>query len=386
MMQPNMAQLQMLRFACDIGKFNPETQPNDHDTWSDMLRQYFSPTCIVRQTFISKKNSGDVRTVEIAREHLARYFKKWFDCRVVRMHPVLGSVREEPINQIISLLQDSRSSWHYYYQTGEQVVWHGELRAHFNNSTMLFEHVEWKCTQHITEYLPREKFISSLNVNVTFDSQALSGMNPTPEWLQPGGTAQLLTPESKSILTSKVAVYGFPAEIEQTVDLADTISLMKDLVTFHKLNPSLNPRAALEAYVQRSTNPQPNIAHGLPPGAPGNPNHQPFAPHNLPPNMPQMPLSAPPAPMTPHMVIQGPGGASPAPTAMGTPQPPQAPGLARQLSQQAMGMAGGMPGSASTSPSGGKRRRGSVAEEKKDGGMGGKESPRVAGKKARTGP
>lgn len=420
------AVLKLHQFATTVGNFEGDQRRNDLEYWRTVTDSYFGANCNMRQSFISKKDSSNVKWVSIEREHLARYFKRMFDSKVVKMQPVFSFIKEHEGGQgqnHMLMLQDPKASWLYFYQNGSQIIWHGEMRAFYNTSTAMFDNIEWHCTQHYTEYLPRETLIDS------FTSLDRTAINDPLPWLpDKQEEVMLVGPNTQNMLKSPVNAHGLPPSVFQVLELSETVSLMKELVSFQKQNPTMAPRHALEQYVQRvQSNPsllqqqaqaqhaqaqavaqhqaqqqnlavaqahaQAQAAHhqqvvqqqqaqahhhaqqqalaaaqaqaaGLPPGsmqfAPGIP--QPVV-VGAPPASSMM-ITGPgmggggpggPGPQigSPHMVMGG----SPAPGGM------QAPGLARQLSQQQLGggMTPGTPGMVG-SP-GGKRRRASTAGE-----------------------
>ncbi|KAF3933383.1 hypothetical protein ABW19_dt0205882 [Dactylella cylindrospora] len=363
-----------------------EVNKRDINYWRQFVRDFYSPTGVMRHN-LWQSNTKETKRFEITTPVLARYYFSLYEYGIKSIQLVMDNAREREINGI-SLVESSRASFIYWFENGTQVVAQGVLRATLNIASQI-DILEFDTTEH-TEYIPRRIFTNTIrSLTSSPDQKASPRINSKAL-----GKRQLQQPPAPppiSIPESPIGVWGVPDQVVKLLELAETLSSMRELFGFSQQNPTLDPKQVLNAYLQQYQNQQEAQQRALAQQASlqaqmGQQQQlmgmgTPHMPNAVPPGI----QGSPAMPNSPH-ISNGVPGATPSPA----PSHMQAPGMVAQHSQQhhgANGANGATPVNANTSPNAsGKRRRASTTTVKNEGGDDGEATAAPANVKVKQSP
>ncbi|KAF3911494.1 hypothetical protein ABW20_dc0107094 [Dactylellina cionopaga] len=366
------AVLKLLQFCEHLSA--SEGNKRDLNHWRKFVNDFYSHSGVMRHNLW---NSGgkETKRFEITTPVLARYYHSLYENGIKNIQLVMENAREREINGS-SHVESQRASFIFWFENGTHIVAQGTLRASLNMASQI-DILEFDTSEH-TEYVPRRILENAKRASTSSPDQKAS---PRVNSKAVGKRQQMQQlpppPPPISIPDSPIGAWGVPDQVVKLLELAETLSSMRDLFGFSQQNPSLDPKQVLQAYVQQLQNQQiahqQSIAHAQQQHAQQMLQQQQQQQHAQQQQMlamgtPHMQNSVPPGmqgspamPNSPHLSQNGIPGATPSPAQSHL----QAPGMVAQHSQQHHG-ANGANGATPTNPSASpnvtnKRRRASTA-------------------------
>ncbi|KAH7311717.1 LIM-domain binding protein-domain-containing protein [Stachybotrys elegans] len=351
--------LKLLQFAESLSNYPGAKTKDDLSYWNLFVNRFFSPNGVFRHTLYvsdAKDNTGNTKQYEIAYPAIARYLHTHFSSGVKSMQLVLDKgLIDKALPGEYHLIEYSRATMLYWYETGSHVVANGTVRATFDSEQRM-ELFEFITTEH-EEYVARRQVIEAAkpaHLWMKEWKQANSQDGKQSPEMSKKGKRNVKSPQSQppqvlsDLPEAAVNKEGVTASVHQFLEIVEVMGQMNPLFNFYHSTQGVGPYQAMEQYVSTYINNMPSGMNGQ--AVPQGPRT---------PSMGQFPMGASPAAV--HMNLPGSGSphfGSPAPGQL------QAPGMQMQQSQQGTSSSGP---SANTSPASNKRRRPSGVKTEDDG-------------------
>ncbi|KAL2753759.1 hypothetical protein ACRALDRAFT_2029519 [Sodiomyces alcalophilus JCM 7366] len=254
--------LKLMQFSECLSDFPGSKGKDDLSYWNTFVAQFFSPRGVFRHSVhITDVEDQTDKQYEITYPALARYFHTHFDSGVKNMQLIMekGTTdRTLPPNG--QWIENTRSSWIYWFEGGSHLVATGTVRAHFDNDQKieLFEFI----TSGHEEYISRRAVIEAAKPahNWVKEWHRVNSQDPkgSPEMSKKGKARPMKSPQNAPpdalVDLPESAVkksMGITEAVFQFLEIVEVMGQMNPLFGFYHSHPGLGPYAALEQYVNQ---------------------------------------------------------------------------------------------------------------------------------------
>ncbi len=198
---------------------------HDIEFWRRVIGDFFTEGAAIRYG-LWNETTKECKTFEMSTSIAPRFYQSLFANGIRQMQILLENAREFTPNASIHVVDSQRACCVFWYENGCQVFQRGSIKAVFNAAmAMRMEMFDINIGEH-AEYLPRS----------LLQPPSASGSPPPP------------IPQS-SIPDSLVNDYGMPLGTMRCLEIAESVSQMRDLIGFVMQNKS-GPIASLSAFVK----------------------------------------------------------------------------------------------------------------------------------------
>ncbi|KAI5786701.1 LIM-domain binding protein-domain-containing protein [Pyronema domesticum] len=230
------AALAQMRQAAALHAYSPSSTNNDMNHWRKFVGEFYSPIGVMRQGLIHKQNN-EMKQFEITTNLLARYYFTLFESGIRMVQMLIEQPREKPTVNQGTIVDCPKTSFIYWFENDCHVVAQGQLRVHLNQHQQI-DMLDFTTHNH-TEYVTRD------SMKNMFERTEANHIKSSPG-SSLGKRPQRSPPPELSPVTSQ---FGLPPLVLSLLENAETLSQMKDLITFSQQNPHLGPTQALTQLV-----------------------------------------------------------------------------------------------------------------------------------------
>ncbi|KAF9480830.1 hypothetical protein BDN70DRAFT_977372 [Pholiota conissans] len=237
--------------------------------WSDLVKEYFTPRAVMKLTLWRDSLRNEAKPFEIGVPILPRFFLVTTQSGVKSMSFTLDGARERSFGQGHSVVECVSAVWTYRYTNGYTVTLRGPLTVHViiaasgpggSGQTLKFEDFQFDANTH-DKLLASEAIAGTRTIEVIKEPNAYehfaaerraaeaiaNGTAPTLAEAQAAEDAKWEEPKvfiDKAVLPGEpVNAFGIPQATMRCLELAESVSLMGDLISFASEN-KMGPKGA----------------------------------------------------------------------------------------------------------------------------------------------
>ncbi|ROT40227.1 hypothetical protein SODALDRAFT_91385 [Sodiomyces alkalinus F11] len=254
--------LKLMQFSESLSDFPGSKGKDDLSYWNNFVAQFFSPRGVFRHSVhITDVEDQTDKQYEITYPALARYFHTHFDSGVKNMQLIMEKgTTDRSLPSHNQWIENTRSSWIYWFEGGSHLVATGTVRAHFDNDQKieLFEFI----TSGHEEYISRRAVIEAAkpahNWAKEWHRVNSQDTKASPEMSKKGKARPMKSPQNPPpdalVDLPESAVkksMGITEAVFQFLEIVEVMGQMNPLFGFYHSHPGLSPYAALEQYVNQ---------------------------------------------------------------------------------------------------------------------------------------
>ncbi|KAK9764714.1 hypothetical protein K7432_007583 [Basidiobolus ranarum] len=207
----------------------PESDKLDIEQWRKFIQNFYVETGSMKYT-IRNIQFKDTRSFELSASLLPRYYVVNFESGVTGINLLMKNPREFVLPTGSHVVECSRTSFIYHFNSGIQITANGILKGTFTPQLKI-EQLEFHTSQH-NELIPRSLLPNPLLYTHNQDSKGGS----TNE-------AVLDLPETP------VNEYGVPPKAMRCLEISEVICHMRELISF-SLQSNSGPIQSLQHYAE----------------------------------------------------------------------------------------------------------------------------------------
>ncbi|EME88029.1 uncharacterized protein MYCFIDRAFT_213115 [Pseudocercospora fijiensis CIRAD86] len=275
--QSGMFILRLLNFSTHLASFTPDIESQTANGknvthWHNFVEKHFAPEGRLIHSFDDAGPHGKVKTFEVLRPNVARYFYTYFDSGASSLRLHTENAREVPHANGSLQVSCQHATFSVFYPNGARLEMTGSLHVLFSAGSDQIDILSFQTTgtEEVISRGQIEKVLSDFSPTMANKASPKMAKNKLPK-------AQQKLQEAESRLTiehfpkTPKGTMGFTSKVQHFLEIGETMNVMSDLMHYAQ-DKKMRPEQALEALVAQYES-QPNGQ-----SQPGNPQI------NLPPN------------------------------------------------------------------------------------------------------